>query len=344
MASQRVLVSILNWNGGETILACLESVSRSVFHSFDIVVVDNASTDGSTEKIRSAFPSVTLVKNPDNRGFCGGQNQGLSLALEKGYDYVWMLNHDTCVETETLATLVAAMDAAQNVGMVSPLIADEGEAAPVQYCGTSIEWDEVSFRNWETLELALGAQESRPRAFFLWGTALLIRVSTLAKIGQLDERFFAYYEDYDLSLRVVRGGFLNRMVPTARIVHFARHDSSQRPPHHVYFNTRNRALFWSKHLERRRRIAFWREYLAGALIRASCFEEIGDAERMNATLLAIWDAMHGRGGPFDRKRTVAPWLTRLTMSHPYLVADVLRGNFMSIVKRRVGNQRRPPAE
>lgn len=335
MASRRVLISIVNWNGGDTLFTCLESLSRSQFQSFDIVVVDNASVDGSVRKLRRDFPDVTVVQNSENLGFCGGQNQGLRLALQRSYEYVWVLNHDTSIAATALGFLVAELDDNATVGMVSPVIVDEGDDGGIQYCGTSIDWDLLSFRNWEALGPALEAQKSSPTAFFLWGTALLIRVSALTEIGQLDHRFFAYYEDYDLSLRSVRSGFVNRIVASARISHSGKNDSSQRPPHHVYFNTRNRALFWIKHLPLRRRPGFWREYLAGALIRASCFEEVGDMERMNATLLAIWDAVKGRGGPYDRNRAISPMISRLLTAHPYLLADILRGNFTSIFRRQI---------
>ena len=333
MTKPRVLVSILNWNGGDGILACLDSLSKSEFRSFAVVVIDNGSVDGSVDRIRQAFPWVSLIQNTENLGFCKGQNQGLRLATEQGFDCVWVLNDDTLIEAGALGELVAELDANPTIAMVSPVIVDGKENGGTQYCGTSIDWDTMSFRNWETLDLALEAQAAEPDRICLWGTALLVRVSALKEIGHLDELFFAYYEDYDLSLRAIRRGFQNRVVAKARIFHFGQNDSSQRPAYYVYFNTRNRALLWNKHLPLSKRPRFWREYIASSLMRASGFEEIGDTGKMNATLLAIWDAIRGQGGGFEQSRIVSPRLAFLCTAHPYLLADILRGKFSSIVRR-----------
>jgi len=296
-------------------------------------VIDNGSVDGSVDRIRQAFPWATLIRNTENLGFCKGQNQGLRLAAEQGFDFVWVLNDDTLIDPAALGKLVAELDANPTIAMVSPVIVDAKENGGTQYCGTSIDWDSMSFRNWETVDLALEAQATEPYGICLWGTALLVRVSALAKIGHLDELFFAYYEDYDLSLRAIRSGFQNKIVATARIFHFGEHDSSQRPAYHVYFNTRNRALLWRKHLPLLKRPRFWREYLASSLMRASGFDESGDTSKMNATLLAIWDAIRGQGGGFDQSRIVSPRVAFLFTAHPYLLADILRCNFGSIVRR-----------
>jgi GT2 family glycosyltransferase len=329
----RVLVSVLNWNGGDTIIACLESLYRSEFRSFSVVVVDNGSTDASMARIRERFPGITVIHNAENLGFCKGQNQGLHLAVEQGFDYAWMLNHDTSMDGTTLGKLVAELDARPAVAMVSPVIFDDSDKARVQFCGGSLNWDALNVRNWESVDLALQAQTTDPSTFFLWGTAPMIRVSTLSKIGNLDERFFAYYEDIDLSLRVIRSGFQNRIVASAHISHLGKNDAALRPAYYVYFNTRNRALFWTKHLPPLRRPGFWRKYLAGALIYASTFEEVGDRDRMNAALLAGWDALKGRGGNFDPSRSVPPVIASVVTAHPYLLADILRGNFAAILRR-----------
>jgi GT2 family glycosyltransferase len=332
----RVLVSILDWNGGDAIVACLESLYRSEFGSFSVVVIDNGSTDDSIDKIKTRFPGVTVIRNAENLGFCKGQNQALGLAIEQKFDYVWMLNHDTVMDSTTLGKLVAELDANPSVAMASPVIFADNAKSRVQFCGGSLDWDAMNVRNWESVDLALRAQAIGPDTFFLWGTAPMIRVSALATIGTLDERFFAYYEDVDLSLRATRCGFQNRIVASAHIVHFAQNDASSRPAYFVYFNTRNRALFWTKHLTAWRRLGFWRRYLAGALIYASTFKDVGDKDRMDAALLAVWDALNGRGGKLDQTRHVSPRMASLVLAHPYLVADILRGNFAAILQRALG--------
>lgn len=326
MKKPRVLISILNWNGGTETLKCIENINRSIYSNYHILVIDNASTDSSLEGIVHSYPTIYILRNHKNLGFAGGQNLGMDFAYKMGYELVWILNNDTKPDERTLGTLVNEIDTDCRIGMVSPVIIDDDENGRIQFCGCSIDYLGVRFDNFDSIEKALKCQNTRPLDICLWGTAILTRSSLMAQIGGFDTKFFAYYEDLDLSVRVVHAGFINRIVPSAVIRHSGINNPDKRPPHYVYFNTRNRFIFWMKHTSRINKFNFIREYLAGALIYASTWREKCDFEKERATIVAVWDGITSHGGGWDRSRKAPFFIFSILMTYPYFFARVLRGS------------------
>lgn len=331
----KILVSILNWNGGNDTTGCLASLFNSDYKAFSVVVIDNASTDNSPEMIQELFPQVMLIRNSNNLGFAAAQNQGIRLSIENDFDYVWILNNDTIIDTKTLGLLVDALDTDMTIGAVSPVLFDKGETDDnrIQFCGSSINWKYRYFEQHKSLDQGLKAQAENPKDFCLWGTALLVRTSILKQIGGFDDKLFAYFEDMDLSIRIIRAGFYNRIVESAIVFHAGINDPNNRPPHYVYFNTRNRYLFWINHLPWTQRISYTRQYLAGSLLFAASWHELGDRQKETATLLAIWDALLRRGGRWNGGRTLPKWIPRILLSHPYIFVNILKGNVFLLIRR-----------
>jgi hypothetical protein len=106
VAEPKVTVVILNWNGMDHIHECLESLLKSDYSNYDVVVVDNNSEDGSPAAIAKRFPNVQIMHNADNLGFAEGCNVGIRQAMRSGSAYVWLLNNDTLVDGQSLAVLV----------------------------------------------------------------------------------------------------------------------------------------------------------------------------------------------------------------------------------------------
>ena len=333
-ARQKVLVSILNWNGGDETLNCLNSLFQSDYEGFDALLIDNASTDNSTDIAQRAFPQIEVLRNKNNLGFAGGQNQGINFAIEKGYEYIWILNNDTDFDSDVLGKLIEMLDKDDSIGSLSPVLmdAENREERRIQFCGCSINWKFRIFEKYKTIDEAWTAQAENPENFFLWGTALLVRVSVLKQIGGFDEKLFAYFEDMDLSLKIVKAGLLNCIAKETIVFHAGITDAKQRPPHYVYFNTRNRYFFWMKHLPWSQRFNFTRQYVAGALVLAASWHETRDVQRETATLLGIWDALIRRGGGWDRSRILPKWLPPVLLSHPYIFVNILQGNFYRLAQ------------
>lgn len=239
----RVAIIVLNWNRRADTMACLESLRALIYPDYEIVVVDNASSDGSAAAIRQQFPEVTLLENAANLGYAGGNNVGLRYALEQGADYAFLLNNDTVVDPGCLSALVAVAAADPAVGMAGPLIYYFDRPTVIWSAGGAIDWRRGTTRMIGLDEPDEGRwTEPRP-VDFLTGCALLVKAETLRQIGLLDERFFAYYEDTEWGVRAVRAGYRLLLVPAAKVWHKIAPTRQAVSPAIYYYMTRNRLLF-----------------------------------------------------------------------------------------------------
>lgn len=244
MTFPRVTVIVLNWNGGQETLDCLASLRRLDYPCFDVVVVDNCSTDGSTEPIRESFPEVWLIETGANLGFTGGNNVGIRHALDRGADYVLLLNHDTEVASDFLTHLLHAVEADPRVGMAGPLIYYYDYPEIIWSAGGAIDPQRGQARMVGLDELDSGQYGSTSREVdFVSGCALLARRSVLEQVGLLNERFFAYYEEAEWCVRVRRAGYHILNVPRAKVWHKISPGRRAASPVVHYYMTRNRLLF-----------------------------------------------------------------------------------------------------
>ena len=240
----RVAIIILNWNGLRDTIACLESLSRLDYPHYQVVVVDNGSTDGSVEAIQGRFPEATLIENGENLGFTGGNNVGLRYALTQGADYALLLNNDTEVAPDFLSRLVQAAEADPRIGVAGPTLYYYARPDLIWSAGGAIDW-----RHGQTRMVGLNEPESgqfgtAPREVdFVTGCALLIKRAVMERVGLLDERFFAYYEEAEWCVRAQRAGFRVVNVPMAKVWHKIPLDARDHSPLVHYYMTRNRLLF-----------------------------------------------------------------------------------------------------
>lgn len=209
-----VYVVLLNWNNWSDTAHCLRSVARLTYDCVETVVVDNASSDDSVARIRHAFPHVTMLVSGKNRGFAGGCNLGISHALERGADYVWLLNNDTVVSADALARMVEVGEADERVGAVGCVIHSMDEPARV------LAWGGGWINTWTGRSGHYRAPPSSTGVDFLTGASLLVRASSVADVGMLDEdAFFMYWEDSDYCLKLRRNGWTLSVAGGAMVRH-----------------------------------------------------------------------------------------------------------------------------
>jgi len=239
-----ILVILVTWNGYADTLACLRSLEAVQEPRFDVLVVDNASQDGTAARIRAGFPAVRILESSTNLGFTGGNNLGLAYALEHGYEYILLLNNDTEVAPDFLAPLVTALETDSQAAAAGPLIYYHAAPQVVWSAGGVIDW-----RRGETHMPAMGRRDAGqftgpPRPVdFVTGCALLTRASAVAEVGALDERFFAYYEEVEWCVRMQRAGYHILFVPQSRVWHKISPQAREASPRVHYYMTRNRLLF-----------------------------------------------------------------------------------------------------
>ncbi len=249
-----ISVIIVNWNTRELLLNCIRSVYETIPEiAFEVWVVDNGSSDGSPEAVKSRFPEVRLIENRQNLGFAAANNQALR---QMNGRYALLLNSDAELTEHAAQNLLAFMEAAPSAGMA---------------CGQLLNPDgsrQNSFANFPSL-LALVSNESLLR--LLWpsrfpskyrdythpiaiesgiGACLMIRKSAMDIVGIFDESYFFFFEETDWAYRMKRAGWGSYFVPSARIIHAQGKSAGKRAASRIHFY-RSRYIYlkkWHPHI------------------------------------------------------------------------------------------------
>lgn len=326
-SNPKVSIIILNWKGLKDTIECLESIKKSDYPNYEIILVDNGSLNEETDIIRHKFPETLIIKNNDNLGFTGGNNIGTKRALENGAQYVWLLNNDAVVEPNTLKELIRIGEEDFEIGLLSPVIHYYDSPDKIQSCGSYLDDDNLRI----TLLKNPNDKKINSPSLVLWGTALLIKRQVIEKIGYLDEKLFAYYEDSDYSLRSLKNGFKNKVVVTSKIFHKTDVDPQNKKPAYYYFYmVRNEYFFWKENRAYSSYFSFLRKYIAKNLRRIGSLKEESRYENINASLEGIFCALRNIGGKWDKNKHMPNPIIKLACWHSYFLADLLEGNFKKI--------------
>lgn len=218
---EKTAIVLVNWNSYEFTHQCLISLKECKPANFDIIVVDNGSADSSGEQIKKEHTEIILIKSDTNLGFAGGNNLGIKYVLERPYKYVMLLNNDTFVEPDFMDVLINYMDENPDVGLIQPKI--------FFHNNRNMLWNGGSYFNkLITLPYTRGYfRNDKPKYNYIeevnWvtGCAFLTRTDILKKTGLLEEKFFIYFEDVDLSLRIKNAGHRLIYHPKSVIYHIA---------------------------------------------------------------------------------------------------------------------------
>jgi GT2 family glycosyltransferase len=215
----KVFAIVLNYNGKDTLKACLRSLISSDYPNLEVVVVDNDSHDGSIEAVKNQFSRMHYIMLKKNIGFASGNNQGIRFALEKQAKYVFLLNNDARVDKNTISQLVTFSQSNNNTSILSPLIfQDDPQQENIWFCGGEIDW-----KHMRACHMPCNNAESLPinsfETEYVTGCAMFVPQVIFEKIGLLDERYFLYYEDTDFCVRAAKKGYSSMIVPTAQTYH-----------------------------------------------------------------------------------------------------------------------------
>lgn len=236
-------VIVLSWNGMKYLEGCLNAVLSQDYLDFEVIVVDNGSTDGSADFVAKRYPQVRLIRNERNLGFAAGNNVGLRAA--KG-DVLVLLNQDVIVKPDWLTALVDAL-ADEQVGIVGAKLL-EADGRTLSHGGGYLQWPLAMGLHTGTGEVDQGQHEKAMDVEYVTAASLALKRSVLDGIGLLDERFYpAFYEDVDLCWQARRAGWRVRYEPRAVALHDEASSTRHHWPSRHYYHYRNRLLFVLKH-------------------------------------------------------------------------------------------------
>jgi GT2 family glycosyltransferase len=260
MKQKKLAIVIINWNSFDLTSDTLVSLSSTSYKNYDIIVVDNFSTDNSAAQLEKNFPSIILLKSDENKGFTGGNNLGFDYAINEGYEYVMMLNNDVAVEPDFLEPLVVKLDMDEKIGGVQPLI--------YFYHDRELIWNAGSRYNAIFgIPYILGyyrkdkgqLQRKKQKSIdWITGCAFMIRTEVLKKVGVLKQDFFIYYEDVDLSFRIKEAGYALAYEASSVVYHKTgmSHKSKEKlkegylNPKVHYLNARNRLFVLKEYTQK----------------------------------------------------------------------------------------------
>jgi GT2 family glycosyltransferase len=263
MDSQSPLISvvILNWNGNQVIETCLHSLEKQTYRPIEIIVVDNASTDGSVDIVRQTFPRANVIVNDRNLGFGGGNNVGIRAARGR---YIMMLNNDTRLDSACIEELKTSIEKDAAYGACASKILLEFEDNLIDAAGIVVCPDGLSIGRGR---LEKGDRyDEEAEVFFASDCACLYRREMLEDIGLYDEDFFAYADETDMGWRAQLAGWKCIYCPKAVVYHFHSASAGNYSPFKAFLVERNRiwvgiksfpvsALIWGQ------AYTFWRYVL-----------------------------------------------------------------------------------
>ena len=249
-----IAVILVNWKKYNLTSNCINSLNKSNYKNFKIILVDNEYSEKSIIELKNKYKELLVFKEKNNLGFAGGNNIGIRYALENDYDYIMLLNNDTEVKENFILPLVERIEKDHFLGAVQPLI--------LNFSNKSIIWNAGG-----KLNKFLGLTSTRLNnnklnssivfddyTDWISGCCILIKSEILTKVGLLDEKFFNYYEDVDWSLRMKNLGYDLGFVKESIIYHHGSSSSKNKKntgglisSKIHYFNIRNHILLLKKH-------------------------------------------------------------------------------------------------
>jgi GT2 family glycosyltransferase len=231
---------IVNYNSGENIIECIQSILHSKKIKPYIIIVDNASRDNSLENCKINFPNLTYIYNTHNIGFAAGANIGARFALERNALTITFCNPDAILDPDCAFELTKIILSGK-ADLISPIIYKYNSSIPW------FEGGKISFYKHRAIhkKQKLIKDKKLLSSEYISGCVMTIAPKVFEDIGLFDERFFLYYEDADLSLRAQQKNFTLAIVPTAKAWH--KEISEQENPQKTYFLVYSGLLFFQKH-------------------------------------------------------------------------------------------------
>lgn len=298
-----VSIVIVNWNGKENLKECLESLSKIDYSNYEVILVDNGSTDGSVTLVKKQFPKVIIVESDKNLGFAGGNNLGYERS--KG-EYILFLNNDTIVTRNFLGNLVDFIKEKKDLAIIQPKILFHRPGSTLHHKINSI--GNFLLRSGFLYHLDYGKEDTEREfpyeIFSAYGACFLARRSVIEKVGLFDPDYFAYFEETDLCHRIWLAGYKIMILPSVLIYHKGAKTAQKLPTAFIqYHSFKNRIASFFKNLDAGNLIKIFIPHLVLSEIASFVYLLMGKADYFIAIQRAIfWNVLNIKKMVTERKK------------------------------------------
>lgn len=251
----KVAIVILTWNKKDYVIELLKSIRDIDYDNYDLILVDNASTDGTSEAVTEQFPYVHIIKNSENLGGTGGFNTGMKYALGKGtYNYLWLLDNDVIVDKSALSELIKVLESSNEIAIAGSAMYNLNNKGELLELGYFVDLPKGAFND----NKSMIRESHEEREFYIVDSvsscSLCVSTKAIQDIGIWDEAFFIYCDDVDWNIRFGQKGYKTACVVNSLIWHvpwlFKFGFNT------VYYANRNMMYLMSKHLPLPKRIIY----------------------------------------------------------------------------------------
>jgi len=246
----KLAIVLINYLQDDLTIDCIKSIKKSDYKNIEIILINQLSTIDSETKFKSEFPELTFIPTQENIGYASACNLGIKKALERNTDYVCLLNNDTVVLPDTLTTLINGFGASNDIGIVGPKIFYFDKKDKIWFGGGKLSLNKGA----KTIHLDMnkmenGSDNTVKEVDFITGCALMAKREVFEKIGFLDEKYFAYFEEVDFCYRVKKAGYKILYIPQSKLYHKVSSTTKKYFSSLInYYKFRNRLYFLKKHL------------------------------------------------------------------------------------------------
>jgi len=236
----KVLIIVLNWNGYSDTTECVKSLQEITYPEYEILLVDNGSTDGSEKILREKFPKLSLIQTGENLGYAQGNNIGIQYALDKGAEYIVLINNDTIVDPEFVTELVQVAVKDPLIGILSSKIYFYKNPNVLWFAGATFNlktgWSKHKGYN----ERDTGQHDEIKEIDRACGCAMMVSKKVCKAVGLMNPDYFCYGEEVDWSIRAKKAGFKVAFVPKSKVWHkVSGSTGGAKSGNYIYYALRN---------------------------------------------------------------------------------------------------------
>lgn len=252
-----VAIVILNYNNAPDTIECIESIYQNQYKNYQIVLVDNDSTDDSEEVLCNHFPEIKFIQTGKNNGYANGNNIGIKYAIETKFDYVCILNNDVIVDPDFLTKMIDYMEIHQEVGVTGPRICDYRNPSILESAGSIVNYSKGEVTRLYTNEDESTVINKLIPCDYVGGACMVFKTSMIEEVGFIPENYFLFYEENEWCATIKKKGYQIVCIGDAKVIHKGSASINKVSGLSEYFMYRNLVIFINRNASLKNRLLFY---------------------------------------------------------------------------------------